>query len=80
MLLYTLVIPGKSTKVRFTTRVEKILRLIGSGQIPLLCPAILSVSLSISDLISLKSVKILPLTCKNLPHSSMSNVPVIKQN
>lgn len=67
--------PGKSTKVKLTTFPENIFKLIGSTQIPLLAPAILSVSSSISLRMSLKSLNILFFVCKNTPHSSNSRVP-----
>lgn len=51
----TLVIPGRSTKVRSTTYGEYMVRLIGSSDIFLSPPAILVVYSSISRLILAKS-------------------------
>mmetsp|Transcript_91179 Transcript_91179/g.181819 ORF Transcript_91179/g.181819 Transcript_91179/m.181819 type:complete len:245 (-) Transcript_91179:364-1098(-) len=56
----TLVIPGRSTKVRLSTFGEVILKFIGFLEIPLLRPVALSVSRTISASISLKSVNFCP--------------------
>lgn len=71
----TFVIPGRSTSVRLTTLVEYIFRLMASGQMPLLLPAMRSVSRSISWRICSKSEYILSFVCRNFPHSSKFTVP-----
>ena len=66
----TFVKPGRSTRVRVRTFGEKILRLIGNGDMPAFLPVLASVSRTISSRIFEKSKNFSPGRCRNSPHSS----------
>lgn len=71
----TFVKPGRSTRVKFRTWGEKIFRLIGCRLIPLLFPAILAVSFSISCLTRAKSSNLRPGRWWNSAHSPWAATP-----
>ena len=66
----TFVKPGRSTRVKVRTLGEKILKLIGTGDMPAFFPVLASVSRTISSRIFVKSKNFSPGRCRNSPHSS----------
>lgn len=71
LILFTFVIPGRSTILRSTTLGEKILIIIGIEEIPLFWPAIFWVSSSISCLTRFQSLKYSPFLWLNSAYSSL---------
>ena len=68
----TLVIPGRSIRVKLRTCGEKIRRRMGSGLMPLLVPALLFVSSAMTRLMSVKSSSFSSSLCRNWPQPQLS--------